>query len=109
MRQPLQKKGKDAHKVVCFAFVLDSNCRFALFLGDLERPVFHITFDVGIVNLATDQTFDIKDSVFRVRMSRVPRSVPDPRKEVSPCAMSIRADAYNRPPSVKETQDGVIR
>ena len=38
----------------------------AVLLDDLERPVLHVLFDFGVINLAANETFGIEDGIFRV-------------------------------------------
>jgi hypothetical protein len=56
---------------------LNVDDRFAVFLLDIERPVFQITFDIVIVNFAPDQSFSVKDSVLWVGVEGVLGAIPD--------------------------------
>jgi hypothetical protein len=59
------------------ALVLDNNGRFAIFLGNFERPVPDITLDLRIIRLATDKTLGVEYSVSRVGVESVLCRVAD--------------------------------
>ncbi len=59
------------------ALVLNDNSGLSVLLGNLEGPVFHVTLDFGIVHLATNKTFRVKDSVGRVGVEGVLGGVAD--------------------------------
>lgn len=63
------------------ALVLNGNGGFAVLLRNLERPVPHITDDIGIVHLTTDETFGVKDSVGGVGVESVLGRVTDTKME----------------------------
>ena len=58
-----------------FAFVLDSDGGFTVFLHDLERPVLHVAFNFGVVEFTADKTLGVEDGVFRVGVESVLRSI----------------------------------
>ena len=57
--------------------MLDLDARLSTLPRDLERPalVLHIAFDSRVIKLVADETLGIKDSVFRVGVAGVLRSV----------------------------------
>lgn len=57
------------------ALVLDLDGRLLVLLDDLEWPMLLITLNIGILDLATNETFGIEDSVFRVSVVSVLRGV----------------------------------
>lgn len=59
------------------ALVFNDNGGFSVLGGNLEWPVLHVTLDFGIIHLATDETFGVKDSVGRVGVESVLGRVTD--------------------------------
>lgn len=57
--------------------MLNRNGRLALLLRNLERPMFHVAFDIGIIDLATNETFCVEDGIFGVRMMSILGAITD--------------------------------
>lgn len=51
--------------------VLDRDGGFSVPLYNLEWPMFDVPFDIGVVHLATNETFGVKDSVGRIGVEGV--------------------------------------
>ena len=60
-----------------FAFVLDSDGGFTVFLHDLEGPVLHVADDFWVVHLAANETLGVEDGVFRVGVEGVLGGITD--------------------------------
>ena len=56
----------DAYKFLFFAAVFDTDIRFATFAEALEWEVLKIRLNLGIVELATNKTFCVKDTKIHV-------------------------------------------
>jgi len=54
-----------AHKVFCFATVLNLNGRLATLVDDLEGKVLHVRLDLSVFELAADETLGVKDTTER--------------------------------------------
>ena len=57
------------------ATVLDLDVGLPTLAGDLERPVLHVALDLGVIELATNETLGVEDGVLRVGVERVLRAV----------------------------------
>ena len=67
----------DTHKLLELATVLDLDVRLSTLVRDLEWPVLHVALDLGIIELATNETLSIEDGVFRVHGGLVFGSITD--------------------------------
>jgi hypothetical protein len=108
------------------------NNRLASAVNDLKRPMLHVALELGVVELAANHTLGIEDSIFRIRMESVLRSITNtverqslhiPReyrtirvRQQTPehtggmaGKKMERWTTYRRSSSEKDTQDGVIR
>jgi len=63
IRIRIGKAYKGPYKVTKLSLVLDRNSGFAILLGNFERPMFGIALHISIVDLTTDETLCVKDSV----------------------------------------------
>jgi hypothetical protein len=61
-----QKLATWAHKVLLISTVFYTDVGLAVLLDDLEGPVLHVLFDFWVVNLATNETLGVEDSIFRI-------------------------------------------
>ena len=77
-QQVFEKRTEKTYEVTHLSLVLHRNGRFAVFLRNLEWPVFDIVLKVRVVYLATDEAFCVKDCVLRVGMVSVLCAVPYP-------------------------------
>ena len=89
--------------------MLHLNVRLSVLLDELERPVLLVALDLGVVDLAADQTLGVEDRVFGVRVVRVFRGVADTVFFISGSGRWSREGAYSRSSSEKATHEGVIR
>ena len=60
--------------------MVNTNVRAGVLLDNLERPVLHILFDFWVVNLASDKTLGVEDSVFWVGGESVLCGISDSAK-----------------------------
>ena len=65
------------HELPVLAAVLDLNSGLVVLLNDLEWPVLLVPNDLGVVDLAANETLGVKDSVFGVAVVRVLRGITD--------------------------------
>jgi len=68
---------RKTYQILVFTPVLDSDNRFTVFAFDLEWPVLHITLNLRIFHLATDQTLRVEYCILRVRMECIFSGVTD--------------------------------
>lgn len=73
----LHKNHRKTYQILVFTLVLDSDNRFTIFAFDLEWPVLHITLNVRIFHLATNQSLRVEDCILRVRMECIFSGVTD--------------------------------
>ena len=55
--------------------MLDLDDRFACLSNNLEWPVLHVALNLGVIELATNETLGVEDGVLRVGVERVLRAV----------------------------------
>ena len=100
----------NTYKLPIFALVLDFDRRLVILLDNLEGPVLPVTLNLGIVDLAADETLSIKDRVLWVRVVGVLGSISDTEYVTfSLDRQERKRHAYSRSSSVKLTHEGVIR
>jgi hypothetical protein len=64
-------------EVTLLATVLDVDSGLAILVVDLERPVLHVLLHVSVVELTSDETLGVEDSVLRVGVEGVFGGVTD--------------------------------
>ena len=67
----------ETYELAVLALVLHFNSRLLILLDHLERPVFLVALDLGVVDLATDETLGVEDRVLGVGVVRVLSSISD--------------------------------
>ena len=75
MRQIHTRLDEGTHEFAELATVLDLDVRLSTLVRDLEWPVLHVALDLGIIELATNETLSVEDGVLRVGVERVLRAV----------------------------------
>ena len=75
MREVYTRLDKETHEFAELATVLDLDVRLSTLVCDLEWPVLHVALDLGIIELATNETLCVEDGVFRVRVECILRAV----------------------------------
>ena len=63
--------------MLLLSLVLDLNHGLVVLLRDLEWPMCLVALDLGVVDLASDETFRVEHGVFGVRVVGVLRGVAD--------------------------------
>ena len=99
----------DTHKLLELATVLDLDVRLSTLVRDLEWPVLHVALDLGIIELATNETLSVEDGVLRVRVVGILGGVTNTENSWSERSDGMRYDATHRRSSPKATHEGVIR
>ena len=62
----LSRANIDTHEVAKIATVLDLNRWLPPLVEELEWPVLPISLDLYVIELATDETFRVENSVLRI-------------------------------------------
>ena len=93
------------------AAVLDLDVGLPTLAGDLEGPVLHVALDLGVIELATNETLGVEDGVLRVGVERVLRTITNTRDAWvgTPLRKWNKGRTYSRSSSEKLTHEGVIR
>ena len=65
----------DTHELLLFALVLDLDDRLVVLSTDLEWPVYLITLNLGVVDLATNETLGVEDGVLGIGVICVLRGI----------------------------------
>ena len=62
------------------ALVLDLDEWFSTFVRDFEGPMFCVFLDFRLIELSTNESFGVKDSVLRIIVECVFRRITDTRR-----------------------------
>ena len=81
MREVHTRLDEETHEFAELATVLDLDVRLSTLVRDLEWPVLHVALDLGIIELATNETLSVEDGVLRVGVERVLRAVTNTTRE----------------------------
>src|SRR3954453_2642576 len=58
-----QRSRKGTHEFLLLSLELYLDDRLATLVDDLERPVLHISLDLGVIEFTTDKTLGVEDGV----------------------------------------------
>ena len=77
MRQIHTRLDEGTHEFAELATVLDLDVRLSTLVRDLEWPVLHVALDLGIIELATNETLGVEDGVVGVHRDLVLGRITD--------------------------------